>query len=336
MLKSVVGPPHILVAAGDSSTTQRLVTLLDEFGYPHVLVEDDESARRFLTAPQPPGIALIDEDLGSTASGLQLIHFLRQRNHQTQTWLMLIGSEASTGGVRIAAEIGADDFILKPINYSDLRVRLRIADRVQVLNQRVRAESEAARFNANHDSLTGLPSRENAFKQLFRETDRAHRMKIPLAYLLIDLDAFSLINRNYGCSVGDEILRELGQRLRRYLRTYDVVGRYSGDEFLIGLPGCTIERQLPVAERIRNAVLGRPFDIGKERVIVSASVGVAQSLGRSPLAVIRILERALARAKMEGRNCIREAAEYNLSGVSITDSNAHLMLLPDSDWGEPN
>lgn len=336
MLKSVLGSPHILVAVGDSSTARRLVTVLGEFGYPHVLVEDAESAMSLLTAPQPPGIALIDEDLESAASGLKLIHFLRQRYHQSQTWLILIGSEAGTGGARIAVEAGADDFVLKPIDSSVLRFRLRIADRVQVLDQRVRAESETARFNATHDSLTGLLSRESTFNELFRETDRVHRMKIPLACLLIDLDALSFINQNYGYSVGDQILREVGRRFRLRLRTYDVAGRYSGDEFLVGLPGCTLERQLLVAERIRNAVLNPPFDIGKDRIVVSASVAVAQSLGRSPLIVMREVEHALARAKMEGGNCIREAVSYNLSGGSIADSNADRLLLANSDSGKPN
>ena len=327
--------PHILVATDDTETSRHLVALLDEWRYPHVLVADGVSALRFLTHPQPPGIALIDTDLESV-SGLQVIHSLRQRYRQTHTWLMLIGSEASSGGVQMAAEAGADDFVLKPVNPLDLRVRLRVAERVQVLTQRVRSESEAARFNADHDSLTGLLSRESTLKELFRETDRVHRMKTPLAYLLMDLDSFSLINLNYGHSVGDRILRELGQRLRRHLRTYDVAGRYGEDEFLIGLPGCAIESHLPMTERMRKAVLDRPFDIGKDRVVVSASIGLAQSMGRSPLVVMRDVERALAQAKMEGRNCVREAKSHHDPAVAMADSNPHLLRLAESDLGKPN
>ena len=327
--------PHILVATDDTQTARQLVALFDEWRYPHVLVEDGVSALRFLTHPQPPGIALIDGDLESV-SGLQVIHSLRQRYQQSQTWLMLMGCDASTGGVQMAAEAGADDFILKPLNPSDLRVRLRVAERVQVLTQRVRAESEAARFHASHDALTGLLYRENLLKELFRETDRVRRMKTPLAYLLMDLDSFSLINLNYGYSIGDQILKELGQRIRRHLRTYDLAGRYGEDEFLIGLPGCTVEHQVPIAERMRKAVLERPFDLGRERVVISASIGVAQSMGRSPLVVVRDVERALARAKTDGRNCIREAPEKDAYDIPASESNPLLLRISDPDHGKPN
>lgn len=327
--------PHVLVATDDAKAGQQLVSLLDEWRYPHVLVEDGVSALRFLTHPQPPAIALIDTDL-EAVSGLQVIHSLRQRYQQNQTWLMLMGAEASTGGIQMAAEAGADDFVLKPIVDSDLRVRLRVAERVQVLTQRVRQESEAARFHACHDSLTGLLTRESALKELFRETDRVQRMKTPLAYVLMDLDSFSLINMNHGYSVGDQILRELGQRLRRHLRTYDLAGRYGEDEFLIGLPGCPIESHVPMVERMRKAVLERPFDIGKDRILVSASLGVAQSMGRSPLVVMREVERALAKAKVEGRNCIRDADRAAKPDLTISDTDPLLLRLAESDFGKPN
>ena len=327
--------PHVLIATSDSEAGGQLVALLDEWRYPHVLVEDGVSALRYLTHPQPPAIALIDSDLQSL-SGLQVIHSVRQRYQQSQTWLMLMGSEASTGGIQMAAEAGADDFLLKPVSPSDLRVRLRVAERVQVLTQRVRAESEAARFHATHDSLTGLLSRESILKDLFRETDRVGRMSSPLAYLLVDLDSFSLINMNYGYSVGDQILKELGQRLRRHLRTYDLAGRYGEDEFLIGLPGCSADNQVPIAERMRKAVLERPFDVGKDRVLISASIGVAQSLGRSPLVVMRDAERALTRAKKEGRNCIRVSTTPEDPENHPAEGSPVMLRLSETDNGKPN
>ncbi|MGC8549047.1 MAG: GGDEF domain-containing protein [Acidobacteriaceae bacterium] len=327
--------PHVLIATSDSEAGGQLVALLDEWRYPHVLVEDGVSALRYLTHPQPPAIALIDSDLQSL-SGLQVVHSVRQRYQQSQTWLMLMGSEASTGGIQMAAEAGADDFLLKPVSPSDLRVRLRVAERVQVLTQRVRAESEAARFHATHDSLTGLLSRESILKDLFRETDRVGRMSSPLAYLLVDLDSFSLINMNYGYSVGDQILKELGQRLRRHLRTYDLAGRYGEDEFLIGLPGCSADNQVPIAERMRKAVLERPFDVGKDRVLISASIGVAQSLGRSPLVVMRDAERALTRAKKDGRNCIRVSTSPEDAEAHPAEGSPVMLRLSEPDNGKPN
>jgi diguanylate cyclase (GGDEF)-like protein len=327
--------PQVLVATSNPNTSRQLITLLEEWQYPHILVEDGVSALRFLTQPQPPAIALLDSALPSI-TGLQVIHSLRQRYEQSQTWLMLLGSVATPEDVQTATDAGADDFILQPLNSADLRSRLRVAERVLALTQRVRSESEAARFYSNHDALTGLLTRESALKKLFCETDRARRMNTTLAYLLLDLDSFSLINLNYGYSVGDQVLAEIGQRLRRHLRAYDLAGRYGEDEFLIGLPGCSIDSQIPMSERLRKAVLDRPFDIGKDRVRVSASIGVVQSMGRSPLIVIREVESALARAKMEGRNCIRDSVRIAEPNIKLADSDPMLQRITDTDFGKPN
>jgi two-component system, cell cycle response regulator len=327
--------PHVMVATNDPDAEKQLIALLDEWRYPHVLVKDGTSALRFLTHPQPPAIALIDLDLDSI-TGLQVIHSLRHRYQQSQTWLMLIGHHASAGGVRSAAEAGADDFVLKPLDTSDLRVRLRVAERVQVLAQRVRNEAEAARFHASHDTLTGLLGRESVLKELLRETDRVQRMNSSLAYLLMDLDSFSLVNFNYGYTVGDQILKELGHRLKRHLRSYDIAARYGEDEFLIALPGCPLESHMPMAERLRQAVLERPFNIDKDGIVISASMGITQSLGRSPLVVMREVERALATAKMEGRNCIREASRSGDPNLPLSGSDSLSLRLSDNSSGKPN
>lgn len=327
--------PHVMVATNDPDAERQLAALLDEWRYPHVFVKDGTSALRYLTHPQPPAIALIDLDLDAI-TGLQVIHSLRHRYQQSHTWLMLMGQEASAGGVRSAAEAGADDFVLKPLDSSDLRIRLRVAERVQVLSQRVRTETEAARFHASHDALTGLLGRESVLKELLRETDRVQRMNSPLAYLLMDLDSFSLVNLNYGYAVGDQILKELGHRLKRHLRTYDIAGRYGEDEFLIALPGCSIESHIPMADRLRKSVFGRPFNINKDGIVVSASFGITQSLGRSPLVVMREVERALATAKMDGRNCIREAEYAGEPDPAHSGSNHLTLRLSDPPTGKPN
>ncbi len=335
MAKSSPPVPQILIASVDPATCRQTVALLDDWHYPHLLVEDGVSALRFLTQAEPPGIALIDNDLKSL-SGLQVIHSLRQRYEQTQTWLMLIDGAATPSAVQMANDAGADDFLLKPLVESDLRIRLRVAERVLALTHRVRTERQAARFHACHDALTGLLSRETALKQFFSETDRARRMNTPLTYLLIDIDSFSLINLNYGYSAGDQLLSEIGHRLRRHLRAYDFAGRYGEDEFLIGLPGCSLDNHIPMSERVRKSVLDRPFDIGKDRIRVSASMGVAQSLGRSPLVVIREVENTLARAKMEGRNCIRDSVRTAEPDLKLPHADPVLQRISDFNPGKPN
>ena len=164
---------------------------------------------------------------------------------------------------------------------------------------------DAARFDASHDSLTGLLNRESLLNVLFQETDRTQRLGSQLAFLLLDLDQFSRINREHGYDGGDRVLRQLASRLRRILRSYDITGRCGADQFLIAMPGCTHEDTRSMAARLSDCVSERPFDILQSTVSMTASIGIAQSGGRSPLTVLREAEIALSRAKLAGGACAR-------------------------------
>jgi two-component system cell cycle response regulator len=108
-----------------------------------------------------------------------------------------------------------------------------------------------------------------------------------------------------GYGTGDAVLREFAQRLRRYLRSYDILGRCGEDEFLVGLPGCMADQAVIMAERLQNTVLEKPYHIHRDVLNVTASIGLGTSRGRSPLIVLREAERALGNAKLAGRNCVR-------------------------------
>ena len=199
-----------------------------------------------------------------------------------------------------------DDLLLKPVDAVDLRVRLQVAERVQTLRSDLEEQTKAVRFHASHDSLTGLWNRESLLNQLFPETDRVQRMRTPLTLLLLDLDRFANVNHEYGYETGDKILQELANRFRRFLRSYDLIGRCGEDEFLIALPACTADRALSMTARLKQTVLQKPFSAGRDMLSLTASIGIAQSKGRSPLVVLREVERALQDAKASGRNAIRE------------------------------
>jgi diguanylate cyclase (GGDEF)-like protein len=176
---------------------------------------------------------------------------------------------------------------------------------VQQLHRDLEEQMDAVRFHASHDNLTGLLNREAMLRQLFQETDRVQRMRTPLTLMLIDLDRLSSVNSDYGYATGDEVLKELAHRLKRYLRSYDILGRCGGDEFLIGLPGCLAEQAANMAERLKQTVLEKPYHIHRDILSLTASIGIATSRGRSPLVVLREAERALGDAKLAGRNCVR-------------------------------
>jgi diguanylate cyclase (GGDEF)-like protein len=115
------------------------------------------------------------------------------------------------------------------------------------------------------------------------------------------------------------LLKLLANRLRRQLRSYDTLGRYADDEFVIMLPGCNASEAAAKAERIRLAIANRPFVVDGNAIPMTACFSVAVSSGRSPLIVLREAERALSLAKQQGPNSVRIAGE-NTSTETVSPS----------------
>ena len=302
--------PGILIVSADEESNSRLRNILLGWSYPVQNTADSTEAMKILAGKEPPAIVLIDAALTSAAApsmdGIELATEMRRRSRKPPAWTMLMSEQVGLETVASATEAGVDDLLLKPVDTSDLRVRLRVAARVQALTTQLDEQTKAVRFHASHDSLTGLWNRESLLNMLFPETDRVQRMRTSLTLLLLDLDHFSAINGEYGYATGDKILQELANRFRRFLRSYDLIGRCGEDEFLIGLPGCNSEQALSMALRLRQSVLQKPFSAGRDALTLTASMGIAESKGRSPLVVLREVERALRDAKAGGRNTIRE------------------------------
>ncbi len=297
-------PSTILLADADSGVTNHLGALLESWNYQVEILRDGATAYKRLNGPEPPAIAILDYELPSM-KGFEVIAETRRRSRQHAVWLMLMSGTPDLEKIELANGAGVDDFLLKPVNEIDLLVRLRAAERVQHLHHELQEQMDAVRFHASHDSLTSLLNREAMMRILFQETDRVQRMRTPLTLMLIDLDNFSEVNIEYGYGTGDAVLREFAQRLKRYLRSYDILGRCGEDEFLIGLPGCLAEQAVIMAERLQSSVLEKPYHIHRDVFSVTASIGIGTSRGRSPLIVLREAERALGNAKLAGRNCVR-------------------------------
>jgi diguanylate cyclase (GGDEF)-like protein len=151
-----------------------------------------------------------------------------------------------------------------------------------------------ARWDANHDDLTGLLSRA-AFRAALDEATGGAGPQTPVSLLLLDLDGFGMVNKTVGHAAGDALLASFGERLRTTVAATDVVGRLGGDEFAVILPG---PDALPLAERLLEAL---PQD-GEDFRGISASIGVAQAPrdGSDAEALLRAGDIALRVAKRGG------------------------------------
>ncbi|MGC2161843.1 MAG: GGDEF domain-containing response regulator [Silvibacterium sp.] len=309
MIPSAPAAPRLLVATANRELDRRITEILAGVHYSVQTVPEGTEALSILLGPKPPEVALLDAELPGQ-NGLELAAEIKRRSSRKQTWIVLLSTAADAVIIAAAADAGVDDLLLCPdgdlVNETDLRIRLGVAARVKDLASQLEAQIQAVSFHSLHDSLTGLWSRETMLSLLFPETDRVQRLGTPLGFLLLDLDHFARVNAEYGYETGDKILQDLASRLRRYMRSYDMLGRSGDDAFLIALPGCNAHQTRHFAGRLRTFLLQRPFAAGNDSIPLTASIGLAQSKGRSPLVVLREAERALALAKLEGRNCERE------------------------------
>jgi diguanylate cyclase (GGDEF)-like protein len=172
--------------------------------------------------------------------------------------------------------------------------------------------------NSVKDSLTGCFTRTHAFDMIDAELRRARRSQTPVSMIVFDLDHFKDVNDRYGHLCGDAVLSAVGKRMKEVLRGSDLKCRYGGEEFLVLLPETPLHGARRVAETLRREIAERPIPWSGEGLAVTASFGLAQTMPGevNVQAVIARAYQALYRAKDDGRNCVRIAAE---TATLITD-----------------
>jgi diguanylate cyclase (GGDEF)-like protein len=160
------------------------------------------------------------------------------------------------------------------------------------------------RHYAEHDGLTGLWNHRIIIDRLRNEIDRAQREGSPIGLIIADVDHFKHINDTFGHQAGDLVLKELGDIFVASVRSYDWVGRYGGEEFLLILPGSGFAAARNRAEQLRIAVEALRVRYGGSVIPVTASFGVASGIPNNYETMIQAADSALYRAKDSGRNCV--------------------------------
>lgn len=167
------------------------------------------------------------------------------------------------------------------------------------------------RDNSVKDGLTGCFNRAHSLEIIDAELRRARRNQLPVSMIMFDLDHFKDVNDRYGHLCGDAVLNAVGRRMKEVLRGSDLKCRWGGEEFLVLLPETPLHGARRVADTLRREIADRPIPWAGEALTVTASFGLAQTLpGEVNVeAVIARADQALYRAKDDGRNCVRIAAE---------------------------
>jgi diguanylate cyclase (GGDEF)-like protein len=308
----------VLVADDDAISRKMLESCLRNWKMNVTTAKDGLYAWHELQKPDAPSMIVLDWMMPGL-SGIELCRRIRARKAPYYPYVLLLTSRDGNDDLVAGLDAGADDYLTKPFNVSELKARLQVGRRIlQLQNELLRKEDEL-RFRASHDHLTGLWNRGAIFGFMEREVERGRRSAEPLGVLLVDIDHFKSVNDRYGHPAGDAVLRELGQRLRHGMRSYDWAGRYGGEEFLIVLSNCDPDNVAACAERLREAVASLPFHTASADLPVTVSIGTAVTSPEHPFTasqLVGLADEALYRAKDNGRNRVETGDPSVLAPLS--------------------
>jgi two-component system cell cycle response regulator len=244
---------------------------------------------------------LIQED------GLRLVSQLRSSEATRHTPIVLLADDGDMARIAKGLELGANDYVVKPIDRNELLARVRIQVRRRRFLTRLRENFEKSLSLALTDSLTGLFNRRYLSAHLARLIGRMSvSPRKPVSVLLVDIDHFKRVNDTLGHAAGDDVLKTVARRMANHLRATDTIARYGGEEFVVVLPDSPPELAAMIAERLRRSVATTavPLSDGSREVAITISLGVASTSDSEdmPGDLLRRADAALYEAKRRGRD----------------------------------
>jgi two-component system cell cycle response regulator len=291
-------PVSVMICESSQVQLRILSQAIEEAGYAVQTTTSAEEALNVMTV-MPVDIFLTGIEVGEV-NGLEACWSLKSNAETESIYTIVITASGQDRRLEESLDSGADDFIRKPVNMTELRARLRAASRLVRMQKQFRRMAET-------DALTGAANRRAFMQYLEMEIEKSCRYQSAVSVIMIDLDHFKAVNDTYGHAAGDRVLVDTVGAVERCLRDRDMLGRLGGEEFAVILHDTEIEHAGDAAERIRKAIEAQTIETDDGKPIpVTASLGVAsvcEVLGQdTPEAVLQAADEALYAAKENGRN----------------------------------
>ncbi len=219
-------------------------------------------------------------------------------------------------GIHYLQDLGSTNGTFRngePVDHTEIRPGDRITVGSHIFKLLSNDETEAQYYEAvygmmTQDGLTGATNKRAFLDILKRETLRSINTKRPFSLVMFDIDHFKSINDNYGHLAGDQILREVAQRIQNVIESHVTFARYGGEEFALLIPELNTEQVVAIAERCRSVIADSQFEDELYSITVTISLGISnvQSVSQDSLQpdidLISIADEKLYRSKNEGRN----------------------------------
>ncbi|MBT3338364.1 MAG: diguanylate cyclase [Anaerolineae bacterium] len=296
-----------ILIVDDEQIERRIVEkTLARLGHELVVADNGAIAWNFIQEQQ---IRFVITDWNMPGiDGIQLIQKIRSSELDGYVYVILVTSNDKNEDIVQGLYSGADDYLTKPFNPAELEARVAVGERVLTLEDHlVRAKNQLEKL-AMVDSLTGIMNRRAIYKFARGELERARRLADPISVVFLDIDKFKDVNDEHGHLTGDEALKLITQVIKERSRTYDGIGRWAGDEFLVVLPGTSSQDAEKAALRIVEGIAATKLTLPTGGVLpIHASAGVATITKISGAAtllddIIQLADEALYRAKEAGGN----------------------------------
>ena len=291
----------------DDPAIRRLMRLfLTRAGYASVEFATGEEARAQLGTVEWD-LAILDRRLPDM-DGVVLCQELKANAAFKTRYVIMLTGEADQEDKVEGLDLGADDYITKPFQAAELLARIRAAKRIVDLQRELVESNKRLEMLSITDGLTKLFNHRHFQDELARAFEESIRYERPLSLAIVDLDFFKKVNDTYGHAVGDEVLKGVSRMFQGSTRSTDLVARYGGEEFAVMMPETELGAALTFAEQIRSMVESTPIETQAGPVRATVSIGlstVPHTKIHSPKELIVAADKALYRAKKEGRNQVQ-------------------------------
>lgn len=288
-----------ILAVDDNQTNLVLIKVYLEKMDAVPLLADNARDGLELALNEKPDVILLDIMMPGM-DGHEVCRRLKSDNRTASIPIIFVSARDTAEDKIIGLELGAIDYIFKPLNPGELRARMGAILRMLDLQDELLAQ-------AHTDPLTGLANRRHFFEIFERQIIESSEKLTPLSLVMVDLDYFKSVNDTYGHLGGDNILKQLAEILKNNLYPLDFAARYGGEEFIISLPDTDLDHAVRAAEKLRSFIQGYKWNISAELLNLTVSLGVAAmdaSTFPDPYELVNKADKALYAAKGRGRNCV--------------------------------
>lgn len=303
---------RILIAEDDPGSRLILQMAVEQFGHECLIAEDGLEAWTLFRSAQVE--VIISDWMMPGMDGIELCRRVRSLARSTYTYFIFVTALVHKSDVLQGIEVGADDYLTKPLDPEELQIRLLVASRITGLHRQMAEQAEQLETlnrqlfqQGRTDPLTQLGNRLRLREDLDMLQARALQYGQTYCAVLCDIDLFKMYNDSYGHLAGDEVLRAVASTILESCRSGDAAYRYGGEEFLLILPVQTLEVAGFVADRLRQAVadlaIAHPANVPAQVVTISAGISMLSSgEDKTVAAWLKEADDALYRAKHYGRN----------------------------------